>query len=123
MVLGYLCLEELQAKQALGQYFVYRYKVGTAVFTEAGEPLPSPHHSWFKIATGHGSIQLRGTPDEILRAPDGGLIIIDYKTAHFKPEDSLRPLYEVQLNVYARIAENLAPRSGYPSPAACRRWG
>jgi hypothetical protein len=37
--LGYLCLEELQAKQALGQYFVYRYKVGTAVFTEAGEPL------------------------------------------------------------------------------------
>jgi len=24
-----------------------------------GEPLPSPHHSWFKIATGHGSLQLR----------------------------------------------------------------
>jgi hypothetical protein len=37
--LGYLCLEELQAKQALGQYFVYRYKVGTAVFTETGELL------------------------------------------------------------------------------------
>jgi hypothetical protein len=37
--LGYLCLEELQVKQALGQYFVYRYKVGTAVFTETGEPL------------------------------------------------------------------------------------
>jgi hypothetical protein len=37
--LGYFCLEELPAKQALGQYFVCRYKVGTAVFTEAGKPL------------------------------------------------------------------------------------
>jgi hypothetical protein len=37
--LGYFSLEELQAKQALGQYFVCRYKVGTAVFTEAGKPL------------------------------------------------------------------------------------
>jgi len=37
--LGYFCLEELHAKQALGQYFVCRYKVGTAVFTETGEPL------------------------------------------------------------------------------------
>jgi hypothetical protein len=89
-----------------------------------GEPLPSPHHSWFKIATGHGSLQLRGTPDEILRAPDGGLIIIDYKTARFKPEDSLRPLYEVQLNVYARIAENLTPpRNGYPFPCRVQTLG
>jgi len=86
--------------------------------------LPSPHHSWFKIATGHGSLQLRGTPDEILRAPDGGLIIIDYKTARFKPEDSLRPLYEVQLNVYARIAENLTPpRNGYPFPCRVQTLG
>ena len=37
--LGYFCLEELQVKQALGQYFVCRYKVGTAVFAETGEPL------------------------------------------------------------------------------------
>jgi hypothetical protein len=37
--LGYLCLEELQVKQALGQYFVCRSKAGTAVFTETGEPL------------------------------------------------------------------------------------
>ena len=37
--LGDLCLEELQVKQALGQYFVCRYKVGTSVFTETGEPL------------------------------------------------------------------------------------
>jgi hypothetical protein len=37
--LGYLCLEELQAKQALGQYFVRRYKVRTEVLTLEGEPL------------------------------------------------------------------------------------
>jgi len=88
-----------------------------------GEPLPVPHHSWFKIATGHGSLQLSGTPDEILRAPDGSLIIIDYKTARYNPKDHLRPLYEVQLNVYARIAENLAPRDGYPFPCRVRTLG
>jgi hypothetical protein len=37
--LGYFCLEELQAKQALGQYFVRRYKMRTEVLTWAGEPL------------------------------------------------------------------------------------
>lgn len=88
-----------------------------------GEPLPSPHHSWFKIATGHGSLQLSGTPDEILLAPNGSLIIIDYKTARYNPKDHLRPLYEVQLNVYARIAENLAPRSGYPFPCRVQTLG
>jgi hypothetical protein len=88
-----------------------------------GEPLPLSHHSWFKVATGHGSLQLSGTPDEILLAPDGSLIIIDYKTARYNPKDHLRPLYEVQLNVYARIAENLAPRSGYPFPCRVQTLG
>jgi hypothetical protein len=37
--LGYFGLEELPAKPALGQYFVRRNKVGTAVFTETGELL------------------------------------------------------------------------------------
>jgi len=37
--LGYFCLEELQAKQALGQYFVRRYKLRTEVLTLEGEPL------------------------------------------------------------------------------------
>jgi hypothetical protein len=88
-----------------------------------GEPLPLSHHSWFKVATGHGSLQLSGTPDEILLAPDGSLIIIDYKTARYNPKDHLRPLYEVQLNVYARIAENLAPRGGYPFPCRVQTLG
>jgi hypothetical protein len=34
--LGYLCLEELQAQQALGQYFVRRYTVRTEVLTLEG---------------------------------------------------------------------------------------
>jgi hypothetical protein len=37
--LGYFCLEELQAKQALGQYCVRRYKMHTEVLTLEGEPL------------------------------------------------------------------------------------
>jgi hypothetical protein len=72
-----------------------------------GIPCPTPHHSWFKIS--HGSLILNGSPDEVLQTPDGSLIIIDYKTARFKSDDPLRPLYEVQLNVYARIAEKLSP--------------
>lgn len=83
-----------------------------------GKPLQPIHYSWFRINTGHGSLQLNGMPDEILHTTDGSLIIIDYKTARHKPDDPLRPLYEVQLNVYARIAESLAqPRAGYPFPA------
>jgi RecB family exonuclease len=79
-----------------------------------GTPHPPPHYSWFKIA--QGSLFLSGAPDEILQTPEGRLIIIDYKTARFKTDDPLRPLYEAQLNVYARIAERLSPpREIYPN--------
>jgi hypothetical protein len=37
--LGYFCLEELPAKQALGQYCVRRYKMRTEILTLEGEPL------------------------------------------------------------------------------------
>lgn len=84
-----------------------------------GHPLESPHHSWFKIPVMNGQLVLRGVPDEVLLTPNGTLAILDYKTARFKADDSLRPLYEVQLNVYARIAENLRadkPEHPYPCP-------
>jgi len=49
---------------------------------------------------------LTGVPDEILRGPDGDLSIIDYKTGRLtEVQDSLHPVYEVQLNGYAVIAE------------------
>lgn len=89
-----------------------------------GTPLPAPHFSWFKVATPYGSLALRGAPDEILQTPSGELIIIDYKTARFKTDDPFRPLYEVQLNVYARIAENLGKSvDGFPSPCRVQALG
>lgn len=50
--------------------------------------------------------RLRGTPDDILRMADGGTHIVDYKTARYtETQDALLPVYEVQLNGYAYIAE------------------
>lgn len=83
-----------------------------------GHPIKSPHFQWFKIPVRDGRLILRGVPDEILRTPNGTLAILDYKTARFKADDPLRPLYEVQLNVYARIAENLQEKKPDP-PFPC----
>jgi CRISPR/Cas system-associated exonuclease Cas4 (RecB family) len=45
-------------------------------------------------------------PDEILIVRDGSYFILDYKTSRYtEAQDSLLPLYEVQLNGYAYIAE------------------
>jgi len=71
-----------------------------------GEPVEGLHHSRFQwIET--DDILLTGVPDEIIR--DGvELSIIDYKTArHTEGQDALLPIYRVQLNCYARIAERL----------------
>jgi hypothetical protein len=51
-------------------------------------------------------IRLQGTPDDILRMADGGTHIVDYKTARLtEAQDDLMPVYEVQLNGYAYIAD------------------
>ncbi len=53
---------------------------------------------------------MTGAPDAILVHADGSHLIIDYKTSRFtKGQDSLRPIYDGQLNAYAWIAE----RTGY----------
>ncbi|MCS7300334.1 MAG: PD-(D/E)XK nuclease family protein, partial [Fimbriimonadales bacterium] len=89
-----------------------------------GRPLKPPHFMWFKIPVLDGQLVLRGVPDEILLAPEGTLAIVDYKTARFKEQDTLRPLYEVQLNVYARIAENLqVNKPDYPFPRPVETLG
>lgn len=63
-------------------------------------------------------------PDEILLIPNGTLAIVDYKTARLKEEDTLRPLYEIQLNVYARIAERLqTDKRDYPFPRRVEMLG
>jgi len=51
-------------------------------------------------------IRLHGSPDDILRMADGATHIVDYKTARLTDaQDDLLPLYDVQLNSYAYIAE------------------
>lgn len=46
---------------------------------------------------------LTGDPDEVLELADGSFQVLDYKTAKFtNTQDALLPMYETQLNVYAR---------------------
>ena len=73
---------------------------------ELGKPVKVPHYSKFSVTDENSDVVLRGAPDEILQMDDGSHFIIDYKTAKFtKAQDSLLPLYEVQLNAYAYIGE------------------
>jgi CRISPR/Cas system-associated exonuclease Cas4 (RecB family) len=73
-------------------------------------PVKVPHHSKFKVLHEETDILLNGMPDEILQKEDGSFLILDYKTAKYtKAQDSLLPLYEVQLNAYAYIGK----RNGY----------
>ena len=73
---------------------------------EMGKPVKVPHYSKFSVLDEESDVVLRGAPDEILQKDDGSHIIVDYKTAKFtKAQDSLLPLYQVQLNAYAYIGE------------------
>ena len=65
-----------------------------------------PHWSKFTAQDPATGLQLRGVADEILELESGGLVILDYKTAKVtEKQDELLPMYEVQLNSYAFIAE------------------
>lgn len=65
-----------------------------------------PHYSKFLRIHEETGITLRGSPDAIFALDDRSYIIADYKTAKFtNTQDSLLPMYEVQLNVYAYIGE------------------
>ena len=71
-------------------------------------PLPTPHHSTFRITDPETGIILTGVPDLMLGLPQQRLAILDLKTARFSDhQDSLLPMYQVQLNGYALIAESL----------------
>jgi hypothetical protein len=73
----------------------------------AGEPIPIPSAREFQIVDEDTGVVLCGIPDDIFRDTDG-IIIIDYKTARFTENaDALIPIYRVQLNGYAYIAEQL----------------
>jgi hypothetical protein len=75
---------------------------------DIGKPLPSPHWSRFSMVDDWTGVTLTGVPDELLKAADGSITILDYKTARFTGhQDALLPIYTAQLNGYALIAEIL----------------
>lgn len=72
-------------------------------------PLPTPHHSTFRISDPETGVIMTGVPDLILGLPNDRLAILDLKTARFSDhQDSLLPMYQIQLVGYALIAESLA---------------
>jgi len=79
-------------------------------FNEFGDfikPIKAPGRNAFFIIDKATNIKLTGVPDEIVQKKDGSYFIIDYKTARFTgKQDALLPIYNVQLNVYALIAEH-----------------
>jgi hypothetical protein len=61
-----------------------------------------------EFRTARGSVTLTGIPDLLFQRPDGSYCIADYKTARYTGnQDSLMPVYRIQLNGYAYIAEHL----------------
>ena len=71
-------------------------------------PLPTPHHSTFRLTDPETGIVLTGVPDLMLGLPNNRLAILDLKTArHSDHQDELLPMYQVQLVGYALIAEGL----------------
>jgi hypothetical protein len=83
-------------------------------FGELGAPIRVPGWSKFQMLDAETNILLTGVPDEILRHPSRGIWIGDYKTARFTDtQDTLAPMYQVQLNCYALIAPRIGLGSVY----------
>ncbi|MFH1878184.1 MAG: PD-(D/E)XK nuclease family protein [Candidatus Omnitrophota bacterium] len=62
--------------------------------------------TFFKLPVNPGGWVLVGKPDDVFKLKDGSYHIVDYKTARFTGrQDELFPMYEVQLNSYAYLAE------------------
>ena len=80
-------------------------------FGECDKPVKVPGWNKFFVVDKETNIKLTGIPDEIVKKKDGSYAIIDYKTARFTTyQDVLHPMYEVQLNGYAMIAEQIGIR-------------
>lgn len=67
-----------------------------------------PHHTSFRLLDSRSNILLTGSPDAVFVRRDGAHVIADYKTAKYTgTQDGLFPMYEAQLNVYARLGNEL----------------
>ncbi len=88
-----------------------RFQRAPAWLSELGEfssYLSPPSSRTFFVDDLVPGTRLTGAPDGILVRKDGSKVIIDYKTArHTETQDRLLPIYEVQLNGYALIADHL----------------
>jgi hypothetical protein len=72
------------------------------------KPVKIPPINTFSVLHEKTGITIRGVPDEIFLKTDGSYAIADYKTARFtEAADNLMPIYRVQLNTYAYIAEKI----------------
>jgi hypothetical protein len=75
-------------------------------FGELTRTVPVPHHTKFYFDDKDTAIRLTGTPDDIFLRDDSAFVIADYETAKLNEnQTAILPLYEVQLNCYALIAE------------------
>jgi hypothetical protein len=73
----------------------------------AGAPVKAPGLQKFFLVDAETDVKLTGVPDEMVQN-DAGYIIVDYKTAKYTSgQDALLPMYAVQLNAYALIAESI----------------
>jgi hypothetical protein len=88
-----------------------RFKQAPSWLSPLGEfssYIPPPNARTFYIDDKATGVRLTGAPDAILVRDDGSKTIIDYKTArHTHGQDELLPIYEVQLNGYALIADRV----------------
>ena len=88
-----------------------RYKKAPSWLSPLGEfasYIPPPNSRTFYVDNLAAGVRLTGAPDDILVKGDGTKTIIDYKTAkHTHVQDALFPVYDVQLNGYALIANRV----------------
>jgi hypothetical protein len=77
-------------------------------FGDLETPVPVPHHSKFFIMEQETGIRLSGVLDGIFQSRDNTYCIINYKTARWsQAQEDILPMYRVQLNGYAYIAEHM----------------
>ncbi|MCP4611706.1 MAG: PD-(D/E)XK nuclease family protein [Planctomycetes bacterium] len=84
-------------------------------FGDFARPVKAPGRSVFFVDDERTNIKLTGVVDDIFQKKDGSYFIVDYKTSRFtRNQDALLPIYRVQLNGYALIAEKcgLKPVTG-----------
>ena len=75
-------------------------------FGELIESISPPHWSRFTVTDAESGVTLRGVPDHLFGERRSLIIVIDNKTGRYtEGQDALLPLYTVQLNAYAWIAE------------------